>query len=220
MRSTIKRVALCTTVAAVLVLAFSARAGAQDVFFALGYYANANTVGAPDGTLRLINDGFRGDSSPNGDLCAAIYVYDDQENQQECCSCRITPNGYLALSINSNLTANNPPHKALHRGVIKLVSSQPTSAFTCVGVTSVCDATTATINNNANTHIGIRAWLTHIEKVGSAYQTSTEDLKDSTLDTNATSPNAEAVKLAADCKALRTAGNGVTGVCSCAAQGR
>jgi hypothetical protein len=218
MRSTIKRVALCTTVAAVLVLAFSARAGAQDVFFALGYYANANTVGAPDGTLRLINDGFRGDSSPNGDLCAAIYVYDDQENQQECCSCRITPNGYLALSINSNLTANNPPHKALHRGVIKLVSSQPTSAFTCVGVTSVCDATTATINNNANTHIGIRAWLTHIEKVGSAYQTSTEDLKDSYLDTN--TPGAEAVDLAADCAHLRSIGNGVTGVCNCGATGR
>jgi hypothetical protein len=214
MLSTIKRVAMCTTVAAALALAFSARAGAQDVFFAVGYYANANTVGAPDGTLRLVNDGFRSDSSATfGDLCAAIYVFDDHENQMECCSCRITPNGYLALSINSNLTANNPPNKTLHRGVIKLVSSQPTSG-------GICDPTTATINNNANTHIGIRGWLTHIEKVGSGYQTSTEDLKDSRLDTNATSPNAEAVKLAADCKALRNVGNGVTGVCSCAAQGR
>jgi hypothetical protein len=213
MLSTIKRVALCTTVAAALVLAFSARAGAQgvDVFFALGYYANANTVGAPDGTLRLVNDGFRGDSSPNGDLCAAIYVYDDQENQQECCSCKITPNGYLSLSINSNLTANHAPSIRLTRGVIKLVSSQPLSPPSA----PICDPTTATINNNANTHIGIRAWLTHIEQVGSGYQTSTEDLKDSTLDTNATSPNAEAVKLAGDCKALRTVGNGVTGVCDC-----
>jgi hypothetical protein len=219
MLSTIKRVALCTTVAAALALAFSARAGAQDVFFALSYYANANTVGAPDGTLRLVNDGFRSDSSPGGDLCAAIYVYDDQENQMECCSCRITPNGYLSLSINSNLTSNNPPNKTLRRGVIKLVSSQPVSS--CVGPASgMCNPTTATINNNANTHIGIRAWLTHIEKVGSGYQTSTEDLKDSYLDTNATSPNAEAVKLAADCAHLRSIGNGVTGVCNCGATGR
>jgi hypothetical protein len=214
MLSTIKRVALCTTVAAALALAFSARAGAQDVFFAVGYYANANTVGAPDGTLRLVNDGFRSDSSATfGDLCAAIYVFDDHENQMECCSCRITPNGYLALSINSNLTANNPPNKTLHRGVIKLVSSQPTSG-------GICDPTTATINNNANTHIGIRAWLTHIEKLGSSssYQTSTEDLKDSYLDTN--TPGAEAVDLAADCAHLRSIGNGVTGVCNCGATGR
>jgi hypothetical protein len=164
--------------------------------------------------LRLVNDGFRSDSSATfGDLCAAIYVFDDHENQMECCSCRITPNGYLALSINSNLTANNPPNKTLHRGVIKLVSSQPTSG-------GICDPTTATINNNANTHIGIRAWLTHIEKLGSSssYQTSTEDLKDSYLDTN--TPGAEAVDLAADCAHLRSIGNGVTGVCNCGATGR
>jgi hypothetical protein len=170
--------------------------------YALSYYANANTAGAADGTLRLLNDGNASDASPAGDLCAAIYVFDDNENMQECCSCRITPNGYLSLSINSNLTANNAPNKTLHRGVIKIVSSAPSGG--------VCDPTTA----NAHIHRGIRGWLTHIEKVGTGFDHSTEDLKDSNLGVS------EMTDLAEDCSLIRSAGHGVTGVCSCADAGR
>ncbi len=205
MLSTIKRLALCTTAVAALALAFSGAAKAQDVFFAVGYYSNANTAGAPDGTLRLVNDGFRSDSSPAGDLCAAIYVFDSTEEMQECCSCRITPNGYLALGVNANLTANTLTGRKLTRGVIKVVSSQPTAGNTC-------DPTTATIQANANTHIGIRGWLTHIVKVGTGYQVSVEDLKDSTLDTN--TPGKEAADLAEDCQVAIELGSG-QGTCSC-----
>jgi hypothetical protein len=168
--------------------------------YAVSYYANANTAGAPDGTLQLVNDGNASDASPAGDLCAAIYVFDDNENMQECCSCRITPNGYLSLSINSNLTANNAPNKTLHRGVIKIVSSAPSGG--------VCDPTTT------NVHRGIREWLTHIEKVGTGFDHSTEDLKDSNLGVS------EMTDLAEDCSLIRSAGHGVTGVCSCADAGR
>jgi hypothetical protein len=121
---------------------------------------------------------------------------------QECCSCKITPNGYLSLGVNSNLTNNNAPNKALHRGVIKILSSAPSAG--------VCDPTTA----NAHTHRGIHEWLTHIEKVGSGFDHSTEDLKDSTLDVS------EASDLAEDCSLIRSHGNGVTGVCSCTDAGR
>jgi hypothetical protein len=170
---------------------------------ALSYYANANDPNSavPDGTLQLVNDGNASDASPAGDLCAAIYVFDNNENMQECCSCRVTPNGYLSLSVNSNLTANNPPNNALHRGVIKIVSSTPSGG--------VCDPTTA----NSHIHRGIHGWLTHIEKVGTGYQSSAEDLKDSTLGVS------EAGDLAEDCRLVRSP-NGVTGVCSCADAGR
>jgi hypothetical protein len=168
--------------------------------YALSYFANAHTAGASDGTLRLVNDGNVSDASPAGDLCAAIYVFDDNENQQECCSCRVTPNGYLSLSINSNLTANNAPNKTLHRGVIKILSSAPSGG--------VCDPTTT------NIHRGIRGWLTHIEKAGTGFLHSTEDLKDSSLSLS------EAGDLAEDCSLIRSAGKGVTGVCSCADAGR
>jgi hypothetical protein len=165
----------------------------------VGYFANAHTAGAADGTLRLLNDGNAGDASPAGDLCAAIYVFDDNEKMQECCSCRVTPNGYLSLSINSNLTANNPPN-TLHRGVIKILSSAPSGG--------ACDPTTT------NIHRGIHGWLTHIEKVGTGFDHSTEDLKDSTLVVS------EAGGLAGDCSSIRSHGNGVTGVCSCTDAGR
>jgi hypothetical protein len=166
----------------------------------VGYFANAHTAGAPDGTLRLLNDGNASDASPAGDLCAAIYVFDSNENMQECCSCRVTPNGYLSLSINSNLTANNAPNNALHRGVIKIASSAPSGG--------ACDPTTT------NVHKGIHGWLTHIEKVGAGFDHSTEDLKDSTLG------ESEAGHLAEGCSLVRSAGKGVTGVCSCADIGR
>jgi hypothetical protein len=165
----------------------------------VGYFANAHTAGAPDGTLRLLNDGNASDASPAGDLCAAIYVFDSNENMQECCSCRVTPNGYLSLSINSNLTANNPPNKTLHRGVIKIVSSAPSGGL--------CDPTTT------NVHRGIHGWLTHIERVGTGFDHSTEDLKDSTL-------GESEGRLAEGCSSIRNAGKGVTGVCSCADIGR
>ena len=65
------------------------------------YYSNANTTGAPDATVRIINDG-----STGADLYAAIFVFDDSEELTECCYCEITPDGLLSESVNNNLTAN------------------------------------------------------------------------------------------------------------------
>ncbi len=200
MFSTIKKVALCTAAVAAFALAFSSGARAQDNPFALGYYSNANTAGAPDGTLRLVNDGNVNDASPNGDLCASIYVFDNNEELQECCSCRVTPNGYLALGVNTQLTANPLTGRKLTRGVIKVVSSNPRAPF-------VCDPTFD------SKQIGIRGWLTHIEKVGTAFQVSVEDLKDSSFGAN------EETDLTEDCTVLKELGSG-QGVCSCQDVGR
>ncbi len=196
MFSTIKKVALCTAAVAAFALAFSSGARAQDVPYALGYYSNANTAGAPDGTLRLVNDGFISDASPAGDLCASIYVFDNNEELQECCGCTVTPNGYLALGVNSNLTSNPLTGRKLTRGVIKVVSS-----------VLPCNPTVASVDP------GIRGWLTHIEKVGTAFQVSVEDLKDSTLG------GAEVQDLAEDCGVLIELGSG-QGTCSCKDIGR
>ncbi len=202
MLSTIKKVALCATAVAALALAFSSGARAQDINYALGYYSNANTTGAPDGTLRLVNDG--NDETQNGDLCASIYVFDDQEEMQECCSCRITPNGYLALGVNSNLTANTITGRTLARGVIAVISS---------GLQSNkrgCDPTIHDLDH------GIRGWLTHIEKVGTGFQVSVEDLKDSS---HGGGPSDVEVDLAEDCKVAIELGSG-QGTCSCGDAGR
>jgi hypothetical protein len=47
--------------------------GDKSVYFTT-YYSNANTSGAPDATVRIINDGDTG-----GTLWAAFYVFDDSQ---------------------------------------------------------------------------------------------------------------------------------------------
>jgi hypothetical protein len=170
----------------------STAAVAQDNVFALSYFSNAHTTGAPDGVLRLVNDGNVADSSPAGDLCASVYVFDSAEQLNECCSCKITPNGILSLSVNTNLTSNTLTGVTPTRGVVKVVSSKGT-----------CDATAVA------PQIGIRASITHPQKgTGTGYQITEEELTDSTYG------SAESADLAEDCAVLIELGSG-HGVCSC-----
>ena len=172
----------------------------EDDVYALSYYSNAHITAAPDAALRLVNDGFVSDASPAGDLCASIYVFDSQEQLAECCSCKITPNGILSLSINKNLTGSTLTGVTPTRGVVKVVSS----ALTAGG----CDAATD------NEQEGIRGWITHIQKVSTAgYGQTEEELMDSNLST------AEAADLAEDCWVLRELGSG-RGSCSCIDSGQ
>jgi hypothetical protein len=172
----------------------------EDDVYALSYYSNAHITAAPDAALRLVNDGFVSDASPAGDLCASIYVFDSQEQLAECCSCKITPNGILSLSINKNLTGSTLTGVTPTRGVVKVVSS----ALTAGG----CDAATD------NEQEGIRGWITHIQKVSTAgYGQTEEELMDSNLST------AEAADLAEDCLVLQELGSG-RGSCSCIDSGQ
>ncbi len=70
---------------------------------------NPGPGGVADQQIRLINYGADGTplTSPVGDVCANIYVFDANQEMVECCSCRITPNGLLTLSVANSLT-NNP----------------------------------------------------------------------------------------------------------------
>ena len=52
-------------------------------------YYSANQANAPDAALRVINDGV------NGNMWAAIYVFDDSEELTQCCACSVTPDGLL-----------------------------------------------------------------------------------------------------------------------------
>ena len=73
--------------------AFAQNVGDSSYYF-VTYFSNANTTGAPDGTLRVINDGAEATMAPegveNGTLWAAIYVFDDSQELRSCCACVIT----------------------------------------------------------------------------------------------------------------------------------
>jgi hypothetical protein len=129
-----------------------------------GFFANANTAGAPDGTLRLANDGNTG-----GKLCASIYVFNTKQELEECCSCPVEANMYLALSINTDLSDNpgtGGPY--LKRGLLGVVSSGP-------DVGGACNPSGVALKP------GIRAWITHPEKAVSQYSMSVEQLTGSTI---------------------------------------
>jgi hypothetical protein len=82
------------------------------------FYTNANIAGAPDSTLRLINDGDSG-----GNLWASFYVFDDSQELQECCSCVVSADGLLSESVNNELLANPLTGKVNHVGQIHVISS-------------------------------------------------------------------------------------------------
>jgi hypothetical protein len=170
-----------------------------DFVYDVGYFANANASGAPSAQLRLTNDGHE---SP-ANLCANIYVFDTAEEMQECCSCKITPDGYLDLSVNTNLLGNILDHGTVPtRGIIKEVSSEVPEPGVCSPIYVL-------------TLQGIKGWLTHVEKgatLGTFSLTETP-LTDSFLSSEELSFNLEET-----CSFVQSLGTG-TGVCSCADAG-
>jgi hypothetical protein len=150
------------------------------------YFANANTAGAPDATVRITNPGTSG-----GNLCADIYVFYPDQEMAECCGCALTPNGLTTLSVNSNLTANPLTGTLLTSGVIKIVSSVDKG---------VCNPTS--ISPTA----GLRSWATHIQN--SAFTITETASQDATLST------AEQARLRNECSAIVLDGSG-HGICSC-----
>jgi len=125
---------LFSILAAILMLggnAFAGAVGDPSDYFTI-YYSSANIAGAPDSTVRVINDG--GAGVP---LWAAIYVLDDSEELQECCACQVTPDGLLSESVDQNLTADPLTGIKPHRGVIKIISSfsdDPTGPIPTAGL--------------------------------------------------------------------------------------
>jgi len=178
-------------VVALLVLGIgSGIAMAQDVY-KVNYFSNADTAGAPDGTVRIDNPGLT-----YGNLCAMIYVFAADQQLTECCGCLETHNGLRTLSINTNLTSNPLTGVFPVNGVIKVVSAAVNN--------SPCDPT-----SNVTPRANLRVWATHIQnKVGAAYPITETESSDSTLGAT------ELANLQAQCAFIGILGTG-QGVCSC-----
>ncbi len=152
------------------------------------YFANANTAGAPDGTLRITHPG-----TAAGNVCASIFVFDPEQELTECCSCLLTPDGLRTLSVNTNLTGNPLTGVILSTGLIKLVSTIP--------VAGACPLPT-----RVNAEAALRSWTTHIQN-GNFAETETAS-QDATLSAG------EVTRLQAECTAIKLDGSG-RGICSC-----
>jgi hypothetical protein len=158
---------------------------------AVNYFSNANTAGAPDATVTVINPGLTG-----GNLCAMIYVFDSIQEMSECCGCPVSADGERILSVNNDLTSNTLTQVTLKVGSVTIVSADQTSNPKC--------------NAGAITPAGmLTSWSTHIQAAGPGVFAATEA-------PSHLSPlsNSELSTLQSDCTFVQQLGSG-HGICSC-----
>ena len=104
--------------------------------------------------VALINTGQAGTpiDANHGTICASIYVFDTNQEMQECCSCPVTANALFSQSVCD--LANRPltGQPFIVAGVIKLVADQ-------VPASGVCNPTSIAAPVNG----GFRAWRSNLE---------------------------------------------------------
>lgn len=157
----------------------------------VSYFNRARAVASGvDSTVQLINPG-----SPPQDMCAMIYVFDDSQEMNECCGCKISPDGLRTLSLLTDLTANTLTGRQLTVGTLMIVSSNPDPS-------GQCDAGSPVPNGL------LPGWVTNVQ--GTLQNPRVTEIP------TAISPlaDAEAQALFSSCGFIQTLGSG-RGICSC-----
>ena len=180
---TIALVVLCICTLSVI------SASAQDVF-KVNYFAN-NTGTSPAATVRVTNPG-----TSNGNLCAMVYVFDNDQQLAECCGCLTTPDGLRTFNVKTDLTSNPLTGAPPNNGDIKIVAAAVNN--------SPCDPT-----GNVTPTPSLRGWATHIQnKIGTTFPITETEFSDATLSAG------ELASLQSDCYFAVRLGSG-KGICSC-----
>jgi len=126
--------------------------------YLIDFFANnPGPGGSADQNVRLVNVGEFGTplSSPTGDVCANVYVFDANQEMVACCSCRITPNGLLSISVGNSLT-NNPVTSVVPvSGAVKIISTLARGTTACTPLTY-----------NGGIQPSLVGWASHIETSG------------------------------------------------------
>jgi hypothetical protein len=158
---------------------------------AVSYFSNANMSGFADAAVRVNNPGLTG-----ANLCAEIYVFDQDQQLSECCGCLVSPNGLRTLSVNTDLTGNPLTGVKSANGIIKIVPAYVPS-------NSLCDPTAIAPKGS------LVAWSTHTQQQSTSFFAVTET-------TFQLGPlgDEELAALQSQCSFAATLGSG-HGVCSC-----
>src|SRR5882762_9631746 len=93
-------------------------------------YASNLNIG--DSVVNISNSGARGaalqsgtSATITGALCANVYTFSPDEQLVSCCSCPVTPNGLVSLSVKNDLISNTLTPAVPTSVVIKLLFSAP-----------------------------------------------------------------------------------------------
>jgi hypothetical protein len=158
---------------------------------AVNYFSRAGALSSGvDGTIQLVNPGLT-----SGDLCAMVYVFDRNQELNECCGCSVSDSGLRTLSLLNDLTANPLTGKSPTTGSIKVVASDPAQ-------NPLCDASSLAPAGE------LLGWETHPQGSGDAVQVT-----ETSFDVVPLSA-VEAAVLVNECSFVEQLGSG-KGICSC-----
>ena len=100
---------------------------AADSPFQIRYASNLTTN---DSIINITNSGANGAQlygpgfgANAGNICVNVYAFSPDEQLISCCSCVVTPNGLVSLSVNRDLTSNTLTGVRPSSVVIKLVAT-------------------------------------------------------------------------------------------------
>jgi surface antigen len=155
----------------------------------VGYFTKPATN--QDTAVRITNPAITGKN-----LCAMLYVFDQDQQMTECCGCQISQDGLRTLSVNKDLLSNPLTGVQSLSGTIMLVPADYAS-------NTSCNASAIAPSGKA------LAWSTHVQNVSSSVPTVTEDAFSATPLSD-TQSNA----LQAQCYCVQQLGRG-HGICSC-----
>ena len=184
----------------------------SDGVYQVRYLANLDKG---DSYINLTNAGTLDGRAPAGNICANVYTFDPAEELISCCTCPITPNGLVSLSVRNDLLSNTLTPGVPTSVTVKLLSS---SVFDPNGLNisaSSCNASGVTVPGpNPGNFLtrGMRAWATTLHLNTSAlpapgvYQKTETPF--SVVELSAT----ELAKLNSFCGFIQTIGSGF-GIC-------
>lgn len=158
----------------------------------VNYFNLANALNSGiDGTVELTNP-----NTPGGNLCAMVYVFDQNQEMNECCGCSISDNGLLTMSLINDLTANPLTGSAPSVGVVMVVPSNIAPNPQC--------------NPASLAPAGLlRGWETNDQPApGGTFQITETPYAPAPL------TGVEATSLATECSFIENEGSG-QGICSC-----
>ncbi len=198
-----------------LTLTISAGLQPQSPFspsFAAFQVRYASNLDVGDSVIDLTNTGASSTvaaPTQNGNLCVNAYAFSPDEQLVSCCSCLVTPDALLSLSVNNDLLSNTLTPGVPTSVVVKLIATNGGSS-----ATSCNAATVGTGTNSLAT--GLSAWGTTIHTLATpgTYGTAETPFVAATLST------AELARIASLCGLIESNGSGY-GVCkSCRLGGR
>ena len=105
-------------VALAVICSVAAFAQAHDTPFQVRYAANVSPTSPGDSVINITNTGASG-----GNICVNVYTFSPDEQEVSCCSCVVTPNGLVSLSVKGDLISNTLTPAVPSAVVVKLLAT-------------------------------------------------------------------------------------------------